>query len=97
MKKWSTLCNHNRGAPCGNTPKLVKQGVKDLVLQKGRCLNQVRRPHKFQGISDLENVYIIRPVLRSAFQLLGVIMRTTPPELQHELLQVIAHAWHTCG
>ena len=42
-----------------------KHGVKDLFLQKGGYLNQVRGPHKFQSVSNLENVYIIQPVLHN--------------------------------
>ena len=65
---------------CVACPWRNKHGVKDLFLHKGGCLNQVRGPHKFQGVSNLEKVYII-----------GVIGRTLPPAAQHELLQVIAH------
>ena len=69
--------------------------MKDLFWHKGGCLNQVRGGHKFQGVSNLENVHIIHPVLHntkgSASRLLGVIGRTLPPKLQHELLQVVAH------
>ena len=64
-------------------------------MHKAGCLNHVWGPHKLQGVSNFENVYIIQPVLHntkgSASRLLGVIGRTLPPEAQHELLQVIAH------
>ena len=69
--------------------------MKDLFLQKRGCLNQVREPHKSQGVSNLENVYIIELVLYntkgSASRLLVVVRRTLPPESQYQLVQVMAY------
>ena len=52
-------------------------------------------PHKFLGVCNLENMYIMELMLHNTkgavSRLLGVIGRALPPGSQHELLQVIAH------
>ena len=71
-----------------------KNGAGELFLHKGGCLNDVRGSHKFQGVSNPEEVYIVQPVLHNtkgaASSILGVIGRTLPTPCNHELLQVIA-------
>ena len=75
-------------------PWVNKHGAATLFLHKGGCLSDVRRSHKFHGVSNLAQVYIIQPVLRNtkggASRLLGVIGRTVPGPYKHVLLKVIA-------
>ena len=76
-------------------PWVNKDGAGELFLHKGGCLNGVRGSHKFQGVSNLEEVCIVQPVLHNtkgaASRILGVIGRTLPAPYNHDLLQVIAH------
>ena len=80
---------------CVACPWVNKHGLKHLFVQKGGVFASGLGAHRFQGLSNSQNVYIIQPVLHntkgSASRLLGVIGRTLLPKLQHELLQVIAH------
>ena len=76
-------------------PWVNKNGAGELFLHKGGCLNGVRGSHKFQGVSNLDEVDIAQPVWhntkRAASKIQGVIGRTLPAPYNHELLQVIAH------
>ena len=87
---WSK-CPQKGGVAC---PWVNKNGAGGLFLHKGGCLNGVCGSHKFQGVSNLEEVYIVRPVLHNtkgaASRILGVIGRTLPASYNHELLHVIA-------
>ena len=78
---------------CVACPWVNKNGARELFLYKGGCPNGVRGSHKFQGVSNLEEVYIVQAVLHNtkgaASRILGVIGRTLPAPYNHELLQVI--------
>ena len=75
-------------------PWVNKHGAATLFLHKGGLLKDVRDSHKFQGVSNLAEVYITQPVLHNikggAPRLLGVVGRTVPAPYTHELLKVIA-------
>ena len=77
-------------------PGVNKHGVATLFLHKGGHLNEVRGSHKFQGVSNLAQVYITQPVLHNtkggASRLLGVIGWTITRPYKHVLLKVIAQA-----
>ena len=87
------LWSECRQKGCVACPWVNKHGVADLFLHKGGRLNEVRGFHKFQGVSNLEEVYIIQPALHNTkggtSRLLGVIGRTVPGPYKHELLKVI--------
>ena len=89
------LWSECRQKGCVACPWVNKDGAGELFLHKGGCLNGVRGSHKFQGVSNLEEVYIVQPVLHNtkgaASRILGVIGRTLPAPYNHELLHVIAH------
>ena len=89
------LWSECRQKGCVACPWVNKDGAGELFLHKGGCLNGVRGSHKFQGFSNLEEVYIVQPVLHNtkgaASRILGVIGRTLPAPYNHDLLQVIAH------
>ena len=89
------LWSECRQKGCVACPWVNKDGAGELFLHKGGCLNGVRGSHKFQGVSNLEEVYIVQPVLHNtkgaASTILGVIGRTLPAPCNHDLLQVIAH------
>ena len=73
--------------------QVIKHGVEALFFHKGGRWRQVRGSHKFQSASNLEDVYILQPVLHNTkglTWLLGVIGRTLPRRYKHELLPVIA-------
>ena len=57
-------------------------------------VNKVRGSHKFQGASNLAQVYIIQRALHNtkggASRVLGAIGRTVPGPYKHEMLKVIA-------
>ena len=83
---------------CVACPWVNKHGVAALFLHKGGRLNEVRGSHKFQGVSNLAQVYVIQQVLHNtkggASRLLVVIGRTVPGPNKHELLKVVARvAW----
>ena len=74
------LWSECRQKGCVACPWVNKDGAGELFLHKGGCLNGVRGSHKFQGVSNLEEVYIVQPVLHNtkgvASRILGVIGRT---------------------
>ena len=80
---------------CVGCPWINKHGFAHLFLHKGGRLHQVRGSHKFLGVSNLEDVCIIQPILHNtkggAPRLLGVIGYTLLGQYKHELLLVIAH------
>ena len=69
-------------------------GLPHCVCTRGGRLNEVQGSHKFQGVSNVAQVYIIPPLLHNtkggASRLFGVIGRTVPGPYKHELLKVIA-------
>ena len=94
-----TADHHHLWAECRQKGCLAcswvnKHGASTLFVHKGRCRNYVRGSHKFQGVCNLAQVYIIQPVLHNtkggASRLLGAICRTVPGPCKHELLKVIA-------
>ena len=95
-----TADHHHLWAECRQKGRVAclwvnKDGAGEPFLHKGGCLNGARGSHKFQGVSNLEGVYIVQPVLHNtkgaASRILGVIGRTLPAPYNHDLLQVIAH------
>ena len=88
------LWSEGRQKGCVACPSVNKHGVATLFLHKGGRLNEVRGSHKFQGVSNLAQIYIIQPVLHNtkggASRFLGVIGRTAPGPYKHEVLKVIA-------
>ena len=89
------LWSECRQKGCVACPWVNKDGAGELFLHKGGFLNGVCGSHKFQGVSNLEEVYIVQPVLHNtkgaASRILGVIGRTLPAPYNHDLLQVIVH------
>ena len=89
------LWSECRQKGCVACPWVNKDGAGELFLHKGGCLDGVCGSHKFQGVSNLEEVYIVQPVLHNtkgeASRILGVTGRTPPAPYNHELLQVIVH------
>ena len=89
------LWSECRQKGCVACPWVNKNGPGQLFLHKGGCLSGVCGSHKFQRVSNLEDVYIVQPVLHNtkegASRILGVIGRTLPAPYNHEVLQVIAH------
>ena len=94
-----TADHHHLWSECGQKGCVActwvnKHGAATLFLHKGGCLNDVRGSHKFQGVSNPTQVYIIQPVLHNtkggASRLFGVIGRTVSAPYKHELLKVIA-------
>ena len=89
------LWSECRQKGCVACPSVNEDGAGELFLHKGGCLNAMRGSHKFQGVSNLEEVYIVHPVLHNtkgtASRILGVIGRTLAAPYNHDLLQVIAH------
>ena len=59
------LWSECRQKGCVACPWVNKDGAGELFLHKGGCLNGVRGSHKFQGVSNLEEVYIVQPVLHN--------------------------------
>ena len=78
------LWSECRQKGCVACPCVNKHGSATLFLHRGGGgrLNEVCGSHKFLGVSNLAQVYIIQPVLHNteggASVLLGVIGRTLP-------------------
>ena len=94
------LWSECRQKGCMACPWVNKHRVATLFLHNGGHLNEVRGSHKFKGVSDLAQIYIIQPVLHNtkgaASRLLGVNWRTVPGPYKHELLKVIAQVARRC-
>ena len=80
------LWSECRQKGCVACPWVNKDGAGELFLHKGGCLSGVCGSHKFQGVSNLEEVYIVQLVLHStkgaASRILGVIPSNTTSALQ---------------
>ena len=88
------LWSECRQKGCVACPWVNKHGASTSFQHKRGRLNDVRGSHKFQGVSNLAQVYIIQSVLHNtkggASRLLGVTGRTVPGPYKHELLKVIS-------
>ena len=71
------LWSECRQKGCVACPWVNKDGAGELFLHKGGRLNGVRGSQKFQRVSNLEEVYIVQPMLHStkgaASRIMGVI------------------------
>ena len=89
------LWSECRQKGCVACPWVNKDGAGELFLHKGGRLTGVRGSNNIQGVSNLEEVHIVQPVLHNtkeaASRILGVIGRTPPAPYNHEPFQVIAH------
>ena len=82
---WSKCCQKG----CVACTWVDKHAAANLLLNKGGCMAQVCGSKKFQGVSNLKEVYIMQPLLLNttggASSLLGVIGRTVPTAYRHEV------------